>query len=117
MAVKATLDCFEDKAVLHLRPDETLDRVGDEPPGLDSTAPLLFLWDSEKLERGEWDLLGVEVLSLPALGEQHLKDLDRLDLPRVDCGESGQVNATVAGVLRCAKQQHARRVRAKRSAA
>ncbi len=111
MAVTATLDRFEAKLYLHLRPDEVRDRVGDVPAGVDDWAPVLFLWDGQKLMHGEWELLGVQALDLTRVTDEHLAQIERLGLPRVDVPEAGLADVSVADVIRWARSQPPARMR------
>jgi hypothetical protein len=102
--VKATLHQLDDFVALRLRPDDTAtERIEDEPPGWDLAAPFYFLWDAEKLEHGEWDLLGLKV-RIERITEQQLADLACLNLPNVDLADAGLLNASIPEFLRWAKR-------------
>jgi hypothetical protein len=104
LAVTAALYDLDDFVSLRLRPDDTVtERIEDEPPGWDPAAPFYFLWDGDKLERGEWECLGITA-RIGRVTDQHLAQLTRLDLPRVDLPDANLFDASVADVLRWARR-------------
>jgi hypothetical protein len=102
MAVKSRLTFLGEGASLLLRPDEPIERLADSPDDVALPGVFYPLWDADKLERGVWELAGVLVPRTSAVSEKHLRALDRLETPRVDCKEAGMIDATVADVLRWA---------------
>jgi hypothetical protein len=93
---------------LDLYPDEPRERTRDDPPvpGFDPESRLWFFWDGEKLERGEYEFVGLTVLQLDRLGDKEFEELARVPLPRVDCPEAALFDAEVADVLRWAQRTY-----------
>jgi hypothetical protein len=71
--------------------------------------PIDFNYDDEKLDRGEHELLGVEVLFIGILADEWLDELDKLDLPRVDIPDYGFTDAKLSDVLRWARARYGRK--------
>jgi hypothetical protein len=70
--------------------------------------PIEGLFDDEKLDRGERELLGVEALFIGSLTDYWLDELDKVDPPRVDMPEFGFKNAKISDVLRWARARYGR---------
>jgi hypothetical protein len=66
--------------------------------------PFEFDYDDEKLAAGEREFLGIEVLDVSLITDYWLAELDKLDLPRVDVPEAGLTDASIADVLRWARE-------------
>ncbi len=105
MAVNAGIFYSDGLFAIDLYLGEARERIGDAPPGVELArqSPLSFEWDGEKLERGEYDFVGLEVFSLEHLTEQDVRVLGQIPLPRVTCTDAGLVDVAVADVVRWAK--------------
>jgi len=118
MAVIAEL--FHDSGFVAIDLEQSKDReiVADDPavPGFTLPRWAWFYWDAEKLERGEREFAGLEILDIGRLDDTDLTGIERLGLPHVDCPEAGLYDATVADVLRWAKGAYAGRAEAGRKA-
>jgi hypothetical protein len=108
MAVKATLYYDDGFVALNLRPDERRPKVGEDPdiPGYDPGFRLWFYWDDEKIAKGEYELLGIEINDIGWLRDEDLDAIDQLDLPRIDVAEAGLYDATASDVLRWARKTY-----------
>lgn len=108
MAVSGRAFYSDGYFALNLYPDDDRERIEAAPPvpGWHPTCPVWFYWDGEKHARGEYDFLGVTVIDLDALSEEHLAELARLPLPRVDCPDAGFADVEVVDVLRWAKRTY-----------
>lgn len=106
MAMRAKLFRHDEFTAINLYPDERRLRVSDDPalPGYDPAWRIWFYWDDEKLDRGEYEFLGVEVPDIDRLEEQDLMALERLNPPRIDVPEEQLFGITVADALRWAKR-------------
>ena len=85
--------------------------VADDPDMPDTAELALprwrwIFWDAEKLEHGEREFAGLELLDVTHLDEAAIDSIERLDLPRLDCRDAGLYDATVADVLRWAKRSY-----------
>jgi hypothetical protein len=78
--------------------------VGDFPD--DRDWPFDFFYEDEKLSRGEYELVGIEVLDVSLITEDWLAEMEKLDLPRVDVPEAGLTDVTLADVLRWARKTY-----------
>lgn len=78
--------------------------VGDFPD--DRDWPFDFFYEDEKLARGEYELVGIEVLDVSLITEEWLAEMEKLDLPRVDVPEADLFDATLADVLRWARKTY-----------
>lgn len=92
--------------VLRLLVRPPLRESNADPAGWDTSSPLLFTWDADRLERGEWVLHILEVLNIAALQPRHLAALGQLNLPRLDCYELELFDVSVADALRWAQRQY-----------
>ena len=106
MAVNAGIYFSDLQFSIDLYPREPRERIGDDPPmgQLPPDCPFWFEWDGDKLERGEYEFLGLAVHGgLAQVSEEHLRGLDTLPLPRVTCRDEGIVDQTVSDVVRWAR--------------
>lgn len=103
MAIKTTLSHFDGFFAVHLT-DPPLPHadVLDFPD--DREWPFDFSYDDTRFASGEREFLGIEVLEVSLITDYWLTELDKLDLPRVDVPEAGLTNASVADVLRWARE-------------
>jgi hypothetical protein len=106
MAVTAGIFYSDDLLHIALRPNERIDRVGDDLPGIDHShgLPVWFSWDGDKLEQGQYDLVGIEVPHLTQLTNDDLRIIDSVELPRLTCHEAGLIDRSIGDVLRWARQ-------------
>lgn len=107
MAVNAGIYYSDLQFSIDLFPGEPRERVGDDPPigALPLGSPFWFEWDGEKLERGEYEFLGLTVHGgLARVSEEDLRGLDALSLPRVTCPDAGIVDWTIPDVIRWARE-------------
>lgn len=104
MAIKTTIYHDDGLVAVDLFPGTPKAGIVDFPD--DRVWPFDFNYDDEKLARGEREFLGIEVLDVSLITDEWLAELERLDLPRVDVPEAGLADATVAGVLRWARQTY-----------
>lgn len=65
---------------------------------------MVFLWDALKLDRGEWDLLDIEVTDLLRLEDRDVRSLDGLALPHISLPEAGLDDVQISAALRWAKR-------------
>ena len=106
MAVNAGIYYSDLQFSIDLYPGEPRERIGDDPPAgeLPPDSPFWFEWDGDKLERGEYEFLGLSVHGgLARVSDAQIQGLDTVPLPRVACPDAGIADATVAEVLRWAR--------------
>jgi hypothetical protein len=109
LAVEARVHLEGRHVDLQLYPDERRSRVSDEPPelrGAEFGATTWSYYDGEKLDRGEYEFVGIEVSSIGDLTDEDIAAIERLHWPRVNCREQGLLDASVADVLRWARRRH-----------
>lgn len=104
MAAPAIVTQYEGFFAVHLA-DPALPHsdVMDRPD--DRNWPFDFSYDDAKFARGKREFLGIEVLDVSLITDYWLAELEKLDLPRVDVPEAGLTNATIADVLRWAREK------------
>ena len=106
MAIDANLFYNQGYFAIDLYPSERRERIEDEPPDWDPSTPFIFRWDGPRLERNEYEFLGVTVLDLDRVTDADLEKLRSLDLPRVTVLEAGIIDVKMADVFRWAKQRY-----------
>jgi hypothetical protein len=109
MAVEARVHLEGRHLDLQLHPDERRSRVSDDPPelrGFEFGSTTWPYYDGEKLDRGEYEFVGIEVSSIGDLSDEDIAAIERLPWPRVNCREQGLLDASVADVLRWAKRAY-----------
>ena len=107
MAVNAAIYYSDLQFSIELYPGEPRERVGDDPPGgtLPADSPFWFEWDGDKLERGEYEFLGLTVHGgLARVSDDQIRALDGLSLPRITCPDAGIADRTVSEVVRWARE-------------
>jgi hypothetical protein len=104
MALRGKIAGFEGFFAIRFIDRNYQSGLGDFPD--DRDWPFEFFYDSEKLERGEDELVGIEILDVSLITEEWLAELDKLDLPRVDVQEAGLTDASVSEVLRWARKTY-----------
>lgn len=106
MAMSGAIFYSDGYFALDLYPGQMRDRVDALPPAPklpeDALPGVYVYWDGEKLERGEYEFLGVAVTNLGSLTKRDLDDLEQLSLPRVTCPETGLCDVEVSEMLRWA---------------
>src|SRR5690554_4626600 len=98
MALKSRISAYEGFFAIHFVERNYGAGVGDFPD--DRMWPFDFFYEDEKLARGEYELVGVEVLDVSLITDEWLAEMEKLDLPRVDVPEAGLIDATLLDVLR-----------------
>jgi hypothetical protein len=108
MAVAADVFYSDGSFNLDLYPNEPRERVGADPPvpSFDPDSPVWFYWDGKKLERGEYELVGVTIVDLDLLTEEAIAEAERVPAPRIDCSQAGLFEARLTDVLRWAKRTY-----------
>ena len=109
MAVEARVHLEGRHLDLQLYPHERRSRVSDDPPELRGYVFGSTTWpyyDGEKLDRGEYEFVGIEVSSIADLTDEDIAAIERLEWPHVNCREQGLLDVSVAQVLRWAKRAH-----------
>ena len=107
MAVNAAIYYSDLQFSIELYPGEPRERVGDDPPGgtLPADSPFWFEWDGDKLERGEYEFLGLTVHGgLARVSDHQIRALDGLSLPRITFPDAGIADRTVSEVVRWARE-------------
>lgn len=108
MAIAARLDHDRDFVSLEFYPDRSKAGVIEAPD--DRDWPIGFNYDDDSLMRGQPELLGLEVLHIGLMTDAWLRELDKLDLPRVDVPEIGLYDARLSAVLRWARAAYRQEV-------
>ena len=109
MAVEARVHLEGRHLDLQLYADERRSRVSDDPPELRGFSFGSTTWpyyDGEKLDRGEYEFVGIEVSSIGDLTDKDIAAIERLDWPRVNVPQAGLLDASIADVLRWARAAH-----------
>jgi hypothetical protein len=101
MALNVKIEHFDGKVILDLFPEEPRQWIADDPE--DRNWPLYIYADHEKLNRGEYEVVGIEALDVSDITDEWLNALDALDLPRVDVPDAGLADVAVSEVLRMAR--------------
>jgi hypothetical protein len=102
MAIVAGITHYDGFVSVELYPDVQKAGVVSMPDERDW--PFDFDYDDEKLAAGEREFLGIEVLDTSNITDYWLEELEKLDLPRVDVPEAGLTDASIADVLRWARE-------------
>lgn len=102
MAVKATLYSDSSMFSIDLYPGDSREWVSDVPD--DRPWPFDFDWDARKLEGGTYELGAIRIGHVGLITEFWLRELDTLDLPRIDLREAGLHDVTISDALRLARQ-------------
>ncbi len=108
MALIADVLIDGDSVSIELQRSRHVEIVADDPDTAGLALPrwMWIYWDAEKLEHGEREFAGLEVLDVTHLDEAALDSIERLDLPRLDYPDAGLYDATVADALRWAKSSY-----------
>lgn len=104
MALRAATTYFEGFFAVRIIDRNYGAGVGDDPD--ERFWPFDFFYEDEKLARGEYELVGIEVLDVSLITEEWLAEMEKLDLPRVDVPEADLSDATLADVLRWARKTY-----------
>lgn len=107
MALNVKIEHFDGKIILDLYPDEPRQWIADDPD--DRKWALYIYADHEKLDRGEYEVVGIEALDVSDITDEWLDALDELDLPLVDVPDTQLSNASISDVLRWARKTYASR--------
>lgn len=104
MAITARHSAYDGHISFMVHSDQPLVRIADDPD--ERNWPFWIFWDASKLECGEREFLGIEVLDVADITDEWLAEIERLHLPRIDVPDAGLSNVTVADALRWARQTY-----------
>lgn len=104
MALNAITSHYEGFFAVHVADRHYSAGVGSYPD--DRDWPFDFFYDDDKLAKGEYELVGIEVLDVSLITDEWLTELEKLDLPRIDVPEANLYDATFADVLRWARKTY-----------
>ena len=101
MAVSARIQHADGRVVLALYANEERQWISHDPD--ERNWGLYIYADHEKLDQGEYQIVGIEAVDVSDITDFWLQELDRLDLPRIEVFDVGLLNVTVADALRWAR--------------
>lgn len=101
MAVSAQIQSNDGIVVLALYADEARQWISHDPD--EQNWGLYIYADHQKLDEGEYEVVGIEAVDVSDITDFWLRELERLDLPRIDVLDAGLSNVTVADALRWAR--------------